>query len=79
MINQVLFEHETPSLDDIQKSLFEWIGINSEPVLKDMHALNFLNFFIYLLICVDLKPENSSNGCHASLFTKQIKQNTILF
>ena len=57
MINEMLFEHEAPSLDDIEKCLLEWIGINSEPVLKDMDALNLLDLIVNLLICVDLKQK----------------------
>mgnify|MGYP006890235818 CR=1 FL=1 len=36
MVNQVLFEHVTPFLDDIEESLFEWFAINSEPLVKHL-------------------------------------------
>ena len=34
MTDQVLLEHEAPSLDDVQESLLEWTSINLEPYIK---------------------------------------------
>ena len=31
MVNEVLLEHVAPSLDDVEKSLLEWTGIDKEP------------------------------------------------
>lgn len=40
MINQVLFEHETPAFDAVQQGLFEWFGVDAEPALKYHGLLN---------------------------------------
>ena len=58
VINEMLLEHKAPSLNDVKQSMFEWVGINSEPVLKDMYSLYLFNLIIYLLICVNLKDKN---------------------
>ena len=58
VINEMLLEHKAPSLNDVKQSMFEWVGINSEPVLKDMYSLYLFNLIINLLICVNLKDEN---------------------
>ena len=54
MINEMLFEHETPSLDDIEKGLFEWLGIHSKPGFKNIDAFYLFNFIIDLFIGVNL-------------------------
>ena len=59
VINEMLLEHKAPSLNDVEQSMFEWVGINSEPVLKDMYSLYLFNLIINLLICVNLKDKNS--------------------
>ena len=58
VINEMLLEHKAPSLNDVEQSMFEWVGINSEPVLKDMYSLYLFNLIINLLICVNLKDKN---------------------
>ena len=55
MINEMLFEHEAPAFDDIEQSLLEWSGIDTEPQLKDVGALQTFHLFIDLFICVDLR------------------------
>lgn len=37
VINEMLFEHEAPSLDDIEQGLFKWLGINSKPCVKQVN------------------------------------------
>jgi len=50
----MLFEHEAPALDDVEKSLTERFGIHTEPSLKDGRSLDSLNLLVNLLISVDL-------------------------
>ena len=64
VINEMLLEHKAPSLNDVKQSMFEWVGINSEPVLKDMYSLYLFNLIINLLICVNLKYENQEFGTY---------------
>ena len=54
MVNEMLLEHEAPSLDGVEESLFEWLGVYTEPMLKDCERLNFLSLFIDFLIGVNL-------------------------
>jgi len=54
MIDEVLFEHVAPALDNIKQSLLEWVRINPEPVLKDVNPLDIFNFLKDLLVCVNL-------------------------
>jgi hypothetical protein len=39
MIDEVLLEHETPSLDDSEQGLLERPGIHTEPYIKHCSAL----------------------------------------
>lgn len=64
MINEMLFEHEAPSFDNIQKSLLEWFCINSKPAIKNFHAINLLNLRIDFLIRVDLQRTSQTNPLH---------------
>ena len=57
MINKMLLEHETPSLDDIQESLFERLCVNPEPTVKHLHWMDLFTFFIDLLIGVNLQTK----------------------
>jgi hypothetical protein len=59
MINEMLLEHEAPSLDDVQKSLFERFPVNPEPTVKHFHWIDLLTFLIDLLICVNLKAKQN--------------------
>ena len=45
MINEVLLEHETPSLDDSEQGLLERSGIHAEPYIKHCSALS-INFMV---------------------------------
>lgn len=58
MVNKVLFEHEAPSLDNVKESLFEWLAINSEPVVKHLQWVDLFTFLIDLLIGVNLREMN---------------------
>jgi len=40
VINQVLFEHEAPSLDDVEQGLLEGSCIHTEPHIKHSGALD---------------------------------------
>lgn len=40
VINQVLFEHEAPSLDDVEQGLLEGSCIHTEPHIKHSGTLN---------------------------------------
>lgn len=55
MVNQVLFEHEAPPLDDVQQSLFEWFAINSEPLVKHLEWIDLFTLLVYLFVRVNLK------------------------
>ena len=55
MINEMLFKHETPSLDDIEQGLFERFPINFEPVVKHFDWVDVFTFLIDLLIGVNLQ------------------------
>ena len=59
MVNEMLFEHEAPSLDDVEQGLFEGFGINPEPSVKYLDWFNVLSFLIDSLICVNLITENN--------------------
>lgn len=60
MVNQMLLEHITPSLDGIKKSLFERLGVNSKPGLKQSCWIDLFCFLIDLLICVNLQNNNDA-------------------
>jgi hypothetical protein len=62
MVDEVLFEHETPSLDDVEQRLFERLGVHAEPVLKDHHWVDLLGFLVDLLIRVDLETHTTKYG-----------------
>ena len=57
MVDEVLFEHEAPALDCVEESLFEWLGVDAEPILEHLRRLNLLCLFIDLLVRVDLFKE----------------------
>jgi hypothetical protein len=54
MINEVLLEHEAPALDDVQQSLFERLGVHTEPGVKCLNALNAFRILVDLFVRVDL-------------------------
>ena len=54
MVNEMLFEHEAPSLDDVEQGLFERFGVNPEPLVKHLDRLNVLGLLIDLLVGVNL-------------------------
>lgn len=54
MIDEVLLEHVTPSLDNIQESLFKGLGVHTEPRVKDLCSLYFVHLGIKLFVRVDL-------------------------
>ena len=55
MIDEMLFEHEAPSLDDVEQRLFEGFGVHAEPIVEDLHAFYRLRFLVDLFVRVDLK------------------------
>ena len=58
MIDEVLFEHEAPFLDDVEQSLSERARVDTEPLLEDDAAVDRLHVLIYHLVRVDLQPAN---------------------
>ena len=40
MVNEVLFEHVRPSLDNVEQTLLEWPRVNSEPQIEHGGALH---------------------------------------
>ena len=61
MVNQMLFEHEAPALDDVEQGLFEGLGIHSEPSLKHGQTFKCCHLIINLLIGVNLKKTDKSD------------------
>ena len=57
VVDEVLLEHEAPAFDDVEKRLFEWSGVHTEPELKDHGALESFNLFVDLLICINLREK----------------------
>ena len=51
----MLFEHVAPSLDDVQQCLFERPSVHSEPSVKDLRSIYFVNFSIKFLVSVNLE------------------------
>ena len=58
MIDKMLLKHKTPSLDDVEECLLEWLGVDSKPVVENSHRINLLHFTVYLLILVHLQRNN---------------------
>ena len=54
MINEVLFKHVTPSLDDVEQRLLEGLGIHAEPRVENLGALDFVNLRVQFFVSVDL-------------------------
>jgi len=73
MINEVLFEHVTPSFDDIEQGLFEWPSVNLEPVVKDLYSLYVLHLLVDLLVRVNLSKHTFTvnNTSHTKMTTQQ--------
>ena len=57
VVDQMLLEHETPSLDRVQQRVLEGLCIDEEPRVKHVRVLKGVNFFEDLLVCVDLKKK----------------------
>ena len=55
VINKVLFEHETPALDDVQQRQLERLGVHTEPHLKQLCILDLHSVLVDLLVSVDLR------------------------
>jgi hypothetical protein len=55
----MLFEHVTPSLDDIQQSLFERFGIDTKPRVKHWSAFKTVHFDKQFLVRVDLETKEN--------------------
>ena len=45
VVDEVLFEHQTPLPDGVDEHLPEWPTVDLEPVVKDDHPLDFLHLF----------------------------------
>jgi hypothetical protein len=54
VIDEILLEHETPTLDDVQQRLFEGFSIDTEPTINRTHRIKFLHLDEDLLVRVDL-------------------------
>ena len=61
MVNEMLFKHITPSLDDVQQSLFKRLSVHTEPRIKHLSTTKTINFHEEFLIRVDLEKINRSN------------------
>jgi len=55
VIDEMLFKHEAPLLDDVEQSLSEGPRVDTEPLLKDDASLHCLHVLIDYLVCVDLQ------------------------
>ena len=54
MIDQMLFEHEAPFLDDVEQCLLEWLAVDSEPSIEHVDAIELGHLVVDLLVRVDL-------------------------
>ena len=54
VVDEVLFEHEAPPLDDVEQRLFEGACVDAEPVVKQLDAFDRLHLVVDLLIRVNL-------------------------
>ena len=64
MIDEMLLEHVTPPLDDIQESLFERFSIDTKPRVKHSSPAKPIHFYVQLLVGVNLgtKKQKSSSS-----------------
>lgn len=58
MIDEMLLEHVTPPLDDIQESLFERFSIDTKPRVKHSSPTKPIHFYVQLLVGVNLEQKN---------------------
>ena len=75
MVNEMLLEHEAPSLDDVEKCLLEGLGIHTEPVIKQLDAFDGFCFLVDLLICVNLNTNNGTVLSHSRKEQTKSKMN----
>ena len=61
VINKVLFKHEAPVTNGVDKRLFEWAGVNTKPVLKQHDAVQCVNLSEQLLVRVNLVNSYTSH------------------
>lgn len=54
VVNEMLLEHETPSFDDVEKSLLERFRINTEPPIDHCNRFDRFHFGVDCLIVVNL-------------------------
>ena len=64
MINEVLLEHQTPFLDDVEQRLAERPRVDAEPLLKGDAAFDRLDVLVYRLVRVDL--QRAAKECNTS-------------
>ena len=62
MVDEVLFEHETPALDDVEQRLLEGLGVHAEPRVQKVHVAERRHLLVDLLVRVDLHPNNELIG-----------------
>ena len=58
MVNEMLFEHEAPFLDDIEQRLLERFAIHTEPAVKQSHGIDGVHFCVNSLVGIHLRGEN---------------------
>jgi len=54
VVDQMLFKHEAPVTNRVEKRLFEGPGVDAEPVLKQNDAVERVNLAVQLLVRVNL-------------------------
>jgi len=57
VINEVLFKHEAPFLDDVEQGLSKRTRVHAEPLLKDDADLHRFHVLIDHLVRVDLQRQ----------------------
>ena len=68
MINKVLLEHETPSLDYVKESLLERTPINTKPFIEHTDGVDLLHLTVDLFISINLMESKSQLNFFESKF-----------
>jgi len=61
VVDEVLFKHEAPVTDGVEKRLLEGSRVDAEPVLEQHDTVERVHLAVQLLVRVDLLPTDSQS------------------